>query len=361
MVQLLTARRRAPPTMMDVPTVMSKPFSDQAAAVRAMGSPFVAAVLDAVARQLWRAPLTYALAADWPRDEAADALAMRVAGALHALARAGDDAALARLYRDRSGDMDRVIGDALVRADAFVADWMRDPPQTNEVGRTAATMAALMVLRGRFAMPCELLELGASAGLNLNLTRYAHDLGGVAAGEGSSAVRIAPEWRGPPPPARPVAVASARGVDLHPLAVDEQDARDRLMAFVWPDDTARADRLTAALGIARHAPPRVDRGDIVAWLPDRLDAPQAAGTCRVVVHSMVMQYLSPTAQRAVDHALESAGARATADRPLARIGFEWTPARDQVRLRLTTWPAGGTVDLATCHAYGAWIDWHGLN
>ncbi|MEH3047336.1 DUF2332 domain-containing protein [Sphingomonas adhaesiva] len=344
--------------MTDLPIVTSKPFHDQAAAVRAMGSPFVAAVLDAVGRQLARAPLTSALVADWPRDEAADALAMRVAGALHALARAGDDAALALLYRDRTGDMDRTIGDALARADAFVADWIRDPPQTNEVGRTAATMAALMVLRARFAMPCALLELGASAGLNLNLTRYAHDLGGVAAGDAASPVRIAPDWRGPPPPAHAVEIASARGVDLHPLAADEQDARDRLMAFVWPDDAARADRLSAALRIARDAPPRVDRGNVVDWLPAQLAEPQPAGTCRVVVHSMVLQYLAPAARAAVEDALAIAGARATAERPLARIGFEWTPARDAVRLRLTSWPDGRTVDLATCHAYGAWIDWH---
>lgn len=345
--------------LMDRSHVTSKPFHDQAAAVRAMGSPFVAAVLDAVGRQLARAPLTCALVADWPRDEAADALAMRVAGALHALARTGEDAALTRLYRDRAGDVDRAIGDALARADAFVADWIRDPPQTNEVGRTAATMAALMVLATHHPMPVELLELGASAGPNLNLTAYAHDLGGVRAGDAASPVRVAPDWRGPPPPARAIHVAAARGVDLHPLAVTEAGARDRLLAFVWPDDAARADRLTAALGIARHAPPRVDRGDILDWLPAQLALAQPAGMCRVVVHSMVMQYLSPAARGAVDAAMAAAGAQATADRPLARIAFEWTPARDAVRLRLTMWPDGRTIDLATCHAYGAWIDWRG--
>jgi hypothetical protein len=344
---------------MDMLTVTSKPFHDQATAVRGMGSPFVAAVLDAVGRQISRAPLTCALVADWPRDEAADALAMRVAGALHALARSGEDAALTGLYRERVGDMDRVIGDALARADAFVAQWIGDPPQTNEVGRTAATMAALMVLRRRFPVPVELLELGASAGLNLNLAHYAHDLGGVAAGDPTSPVRVAPEWRGSLPVAAPVEIASARGVDLHPLAVTEPHARDRLMAFVWPDDAARAHRLTAALRLARDVPPHVDRGDVVEWLPARLAEPQPEGTARVIVHSMVMQYLSPGARTAVDGAMDAAGARADSTRPLARIAFEWTPARDAVRLRLTSWPDGRTVDLATCHAYGAWIEWHG--
>ena len=128
-----------------------------------------------------------------------------------ALARSGEDAALTGLYRERVGDMDRVIGDALARADAFVAQWIGDPPQTNEVGRTAATMAALMVLRRRFPVPVELLELGASAGLNLNLAHYAHDLGGVAAGDTTSPVRVAPEWRGSLPVAAPVEIAALRG------------------------------------------------------------------------------------------------------------------------------------------------------
>lgn len=344
---------------MDVPVVTSKLFHDQAAAVRTMGSPFVAAVLDAVGRQVPRAPLTYAMVAGWPRDEAADALAMRVAGALHALARSGQDEALTRLYREQIGDMDRVIGDALARADAFIAHWIGDPPQTNEVGRTAATMAALMVLRGRFPCPVELLELGASAGLNLNLSHYAHDLGGVLAGDPASPVRIAPQWRGPPPPVAAVEIAAARGVDLHPLAVSEPDARDRLMAFVWPDDAARAHRLSAALRLARDVPPQVDRGDVVDWLPTQLSRPQPEGRARVIVHSMVMQYLSPGARTAIDRTMEAAGAQATPARPVARIAFEWTPARDAVRLRLTSWPDGQTVDLATCHAYGAWIDWHG--
>ena len=33
-------------------------------------------------------------------------------------------------------------------------------------------------------------------------------------------------------------------------------------------------------------------------------------------------------------------------------------ARDAVHLTLTIWPDGTSRRLATCHAYGAWIDWH---
>lgn len=330
----------------------------QGRAVRAMGSAFVAAILEAGDRQLARAPRTAALMAAWPRDAASDALAMRFNAALHALARSGTMPALSALYRARAGDFDGVVGAAMAAADGFIADWMGDTPQTNEVGRSAAIMAALMVLRGRYDMPCALYELGASAGLNLNLDRYAFDLGGTRVGAAETPVHVAPAWYGPAPERRTVEIAAARGVDLRPLDVGDADACERLMAYVWADEPARAERLAQALAIARVAAPRVECGDIALWLPEQLAAPQASGTCRTVIHSMALQYLEADGRAAVERAFRAAGARATADRPLARISFEWTPARDAVHLLLTSWPDGRTEHLATCHAYGAWLHWH---
>ena len=335
------------------------PLGRQAAAVREMGSGFVAAVLEAAERQLYRAPRSAARIAAWPRDVAADALAMRFNAALHALARGGTMPALATLYRDQEGDFDGIIGAALAMADDVIVEWMRDPPQTNEVGRTAAIMAALMVARMHHDLPCELRELGASAGLNLNLDRYAYDLGGRAVGCPGSPVRVAPEWRGPPPAVRPVEIVSARGVDLRPLDVTDAAACARLMAYIWADQHDRAERLAEALAIARARRPQVDVGDIAVWLPERLAAPQSDGRCRTIVHSMALQYLDPIRRQTVEGAFRDAGARATATRPLARIAFEWTAPRDAVHLSLTVWPDGATHHLATCHAYGAWIDWHG--
>ncbi|KQM27649.1 MULTISPECIES: DUF2332 domain-containing protein [unclassified Sphingomonas] len=332
---------------------MAGPLARQAQVVRALGSPFVAAILDAGERQLHRAPLTARRIDDWPGDPAADALAMRFNGALHALARRGDRPALSTLYATRTGDFDGVIGDTMAQADAFIADWMREPPQTNEVARSAAIMAALMTLRADVDLPVELLELGASAGLNLNLGRYAFDLGGVRVGDAASPVRITPEWRGRPPLARPVEIVSARGVDLRPLIVGDPAAQERLMAYVWADQPERAERLRHALAIAHAHPPRVERDDIAHWLPQALSRPAVAGTCRVVVHAMSLQYCDAATHATVAEAL------ATADTPIARIGFEWTEARDAVHLTLTTYPDGRTRHLATCHAYGHWIDWHG--
>ena len=55
-------------------------------------------------------------------------------------------------------------------------------------------------------------------GLNLNLARYAYRLGSLRAGAVLSPVEIAPQWHGPEPAPASVEIASARGVDLNPLA-----------------------------------------------------------------------------------------------------------------------------------------------
>lgn len=338
----------------------------QAGIARALGSAFVGEVLAAAWRQLDRAPRLAALIGAWPGDPAASAMAMRLNAGLHALARRSAVPELTKLYTEHGGDLDPLrfdaaVGMALAMGEKTVLEWMDHPTQTNEVARSAAFMAALMTLSAEADMPFELLEIGASAGLNLMLHRYAHDLGGVAAGTAESPVRIAPEWRGSLPTPAPVGIAAASGVDLRPLRLDDPFTRERLLSYVWADDPARAERLCHAIALGRASPPHLERDSAAPWLARKLAEPQPAGTCRVVQHSMVLQYLPDRERRAALTAILHAGAQATPARPLAWIGLEWNADRSEVQLRLTRW-AGGEGEsriLAVCHAYGSWIDWRG--
>lgn len=331
---------------------------------RALGSDFVSEVLAAAWRQLDRAPRLAALIADWPGDPAAGAMAMRLNAGLHALARRNTVLYLSALYAGLHGNFGRAVGAGLEAGEATILEWMDHPTQTNEVGRSAAFMAALMTLADDLDMPFELLEFGASAGLNLMLDRYAHDLGGVRAGAAGSPVRIAPEWRGAAVVQAPVRIASVRGVDLRPLRLEDPFTRERLLSYVWADDPARAERLCHAIALNRACPPPVEQGSAAPWLARNLAAPQQDGVCRVVMHSMVLQYLPEAERRAALTTIMHAGAAATPERPLAWLGLEWNSDRSEVQLRLTRWPGeGGETGtsriLALCHAYGSWIDWRG--
>jgi hypothetical protein len=333
----------------------------QAAIARALGSPFVGAVLEATRRQLDHAPRLAERIDFWPGDFAADAVAMRLNAGLNALARRDAPPVLGRLYRERDGNFDSAIAAALASGEDELVQWLDWPTQTNEVGRSSAFIAALAVVAARDPRPVELLEIGASAGLNLNLARYAHMLGGRVLGDAASPLVIRPDWQGPPPPPAFVHIHEARGVDLRPIDLADPAARERMMAFVWADRDDRAARLAGAFAVAAAHPPRVEQGSALEWLPAQLARPQAAGVRRVIAHSMVTQYFSPDQRRAMIAAVLRAGARATAERPLAWISLEWTRDRSEVQLRLTEWIGNGgegtTTTLATCHPYGASVNW----
>ena len=335
-------------------------FARQAQNCRSAGSTFVASVLEAVDRQLSHGPLSSGIVRGWMGDPAAAAVALRVNGALHALARRGEPRYLAELYSGEHDDFDGAVATALSQEDQFIADWIRSPTQTNEVARGAGIMSALMAVASERPMPFQLLELGASCGLNLNLGRYAYQLGTVAGGDQSSPVRIAPQWRGADPPAVPVAISSARGVDLNPLSAANPAHRERLLSFTWVDQPERSRRLQAALLTAVVHPPLVDQSDAKLWLDERLAEPQPEGVCRAIVHTMFLQYLDAQARRELADTIAAAGAQSTAQRPLVEIGLEWTLDRREVQLRVTRWPDGESAVLATCHPYGDWVAWRGF-
>lgn len=347
--------------MMAIATTGAKQaFVRQAENCRSTGSAFVGAVLEAVDRQLALAPISNRMIQSWPGDLAAAGVALRMNGALHALARRGKPQYLADLYNGAHEDFDGAIAEAFSQEDQFIADWMRHPTQTNEVARGAAIMSALMTVAAERPMPFQILELGSSCGLNLNLARYSYRLGGVSAGDPASAVRIAPQWRGEDPPEAKVSIIAAQGIDLRPLNASDPGHRERLLSFTWADQPTRSQRLDAALQIAVAHPPQVRQGDAKLWLAQRLAERQPEGVCRAVVHTMFLQYLSDADRREVSALLAAAGAAATAERPLVEIGFEWTTDRREVQLRCTRWPDGESTVLAVCHPYGDWVEWFGL-
>ncbi|GJE02127.1 DUF2332 domain-containing protein [Methylobacterium isbiliense] len=336
-------------------------FAVQAGHCERLGSPFTAMLLRLVAARLTGDTALGRRILGWPGDPEADALPLRLAGGLHALVRRGRLPDLAALYPPAAPDP-AALWEALARAFATAADldpWLDSAPQTNEVARSGVLMPGLMAVAAMTgSKPIVLWEIGASAGLNLVLDAYAYELGGRAAGRPGAGLHLAPDWTGPPPPEASVRIAARRGVDLNPLDVTDAQHRERLTAYVWPDQRARLARLEAALALAAADPPPLDRGDAVAWLAERLAAPPQAGQARVVQHSIALQYLPVQGRAQVAALLSEAGARATADTPLAWLAYEFEGG--PAGLRLTLWPGGRTHRLATAHPHGQWVRWEGL-
>jgi len=294
---------------------------------------------------------------DWPgsTDAFTDALPLRLAGGLHALVRRGEAPGLSACYPPHPLPDREALWAALapVLAEPDLLPWLDSAPQTNEVGRSAVLMAGLLVVADLFPKPVELLELGASAGLNLVLDRYGHDLGGVRAGDPDSPLQLRPEWQGLPPPDAPVRVARRRGVDLHPL--DPRRDGDRLLAYVWPDQARRLAQLETALAIAAEDPPEVEPGEAADWLEARLAEPRARAT-RVVLHSIAFQYFPGETKARIEAALGEAGAAASGEMPLAWLRYEHDGG-ERIALRLRTWPGGEERLLAHGHPHGSRVDW----
>ena len=138
--------------------------------------------------------------------------------------------------------------------------------------------------------------MGASAGLCLLPDLYAYDYDGR---------RLQPEdfdaLRPPvfpclasdatPIPDRMPAIAWRAGIDLSPVDLSDPEAAAWLETLVWPGQEARAERLRAAIRIARDRPPRVVKGDLVRDL--RAVAAGAPGDATLVIfHSAVLAYVN---------------------------------------------------------------------
>jgi hypothetical protein len=289
------------------------------------GSPFTRDLLARAADNIAAGGTVAQLTAGWPGSPRTAAVSLRLAGALHAAALASRDAALASEYpRARAGwSMDAVwpLAEAFLRRDeAWVRDFMRSPPQTNETARSTGLACGFLWLALNAPQPFHMLELGASAGLNLNWDRfaYAHTPWGRERAAGPFMPTLI---TGAAPPWRHIAIASRAACDQNPLNPSDTHDQLRLRAYIWADQTARLERLDAALSLAQEAGVRVEKADAAEWVKARLAEDLPDGTT-VVYHSVFLQYPPRETREAIAAAIEAAGARTTALQQLARVSFE---------------------------------------
>jgi len=328
-----------------------------------LGSPMYGDLLDRVAADVEDGGVFAAILSGHEDDPGRLALPLRLLGGLHRLALDGRAPALRRWYPSTGGhwDGDAAWPDIALTASDFT-DHLRaaldQPPQTNEVGRSAALIGGLLTLVHRFGLPIRLFEIGCSAGLNLRADHYRYRYPGGQWGPADTPVTIDDAWRGRLPPLAAVQIVQRHGYDIAPLDPTSSAGELTLLSYVWPDQPDRLDRLRGAISIARRIPAQLRRSnavDAVAGLSG------TAGALTVLWHSITWQYLSADEQAAVHAGIDALGAQARADSPFAHLTLE--PARRtpespvEFVVRARSWPGGDDRMLASCSPHGPPVAW----
>ncbi|EDP64627.1 hypothetical protein BAL199_27756 [alpha proteobacterium BAL199] len=348
---------------MPLPDPIVDAFRQQADACRDLGSPFNAMVCDLLSDRLEPGSAFGQRIANWPGQPVADALALRACGSLHGLIRSGRCPALMAAYPPTPGTPDAVwtaIRTAIAEQDGFLTRYLDSPPQTNEVARSSMILGGCLTIAETFRLPLEIYEIGSSAGLNLGFDHYHYDLGGRSWGSPTSKVRIVTKWEGPVPLDVPLTVVRREGCDRNPLDPGSSADRDRLLSYIWPDQSNRLARIDAALQVAASANQNVDRADAADWVEQRLARPCTPGRARVLMHTIVWQYLPADTQRRIEAAVYQAGEVASGDAPLAWLRVEPDGVPGSAGIRLSLWPSGKSLLLGRADYHGRWSRWNAM-
>lgn len=261
---------------------------------------------------------------DAPR---ADVVQLRLLAGLYRIVLRGDAPGLLRFYPALGGAADPEGAWPAVRPVlAAHAEELRTaldlPPQTNEPGRAAClAVGTFEAVRRTGLRRIRLLELGASAGVNLLVDRFTVIGPGWRSGPADSPLVLDTKAAGVAPEA--YEIVERRGCDLDPVDAADPEGARYLTSFVWPFHLDRHRRLTAALEIARQHPVVVDRAGASAWLEPQLAEDGDDDVLTVVWQSITEQYWPAEESVAVREIVAEAAAR----RPVVRVTMEGVPPR----------------------------------
>jgi hypothetical protein len=158
----------------------------QADACAGAGSHLYGRILRGVVADLAAGGLCAELLTDRVEDPLAAALPLRFLGAVHRIVLDGRAPELAAWYPSVGGTSTADPAPAFLRTvaehRAEIGRRLHDGVQTNEVGRAAVLVGGYAELAHRFGLPLRVLEVGASAGLNLRWDHFLYDTGSGVSG-----------------------------------------------------------------------------------------------------------------------------------------------------------------------------------
>jgi hypothetical protein len=340
---------------------------DQAEDCGHLGSPLYRSLLSRVADDVEAGGPALDVLRGHENDPGPSALALRLMGGVHRLVLERRAPALALTFPSVEGTGDAeaawpALRDVLVEHRDELRAGLGQAPQTNEVGRSAALVGGLLHVAASASdrRPLRLVEIGASAGLNLRADRYRIELpDGRSTGPSSSPVVLGNPWRGVVPPlTAELDVVERLGCDVAPLDPTTTEGRLRLTSYVWADQLHRLERLRGALAVAAEVPATLEAAGAADFL-ERL--PLREGTTTVLWHSLMWQYLGADEQARVQAAIDLLGVQASATAGFAHLAMEprrRTPgAEHELLVTLRTWPGGDSRVLGTSTGHGIPTTW----
>jgi hypothetical protein len=332
---------------------------------RAGGSPLYERLLNAAAGDIEAHGPCWAVLDVYDSEKTVPPAATPLAfmAAVHRVVLESPGCALERFYPSTGGTPDlpglegafiEVVGDHRAR----VQELLRRPVQTNEVARCRALIGGFLLVAERTKLPLRILEIGASAGLNLRWDHYAYEINGAHWGDPESPVRLSGGFdEGSPPLQLRADVVERRGCDLRPVDARTEEGRITLLSHVWADQSERLALLRAAFEVVQRVDAPVDPVDALTWVSTQLRDP-SPGMATVVFDTGVMEYMEPGVRTKIKQTIEAAGAATKADSPLAWLHA--APADEEGgELQLTVWPGAERQSLAYLDPYARSIRWRG--
>ena len=295
-----------------------------------------------------------------------------ILASLHDQVLLGNAPDLADAYAQR--DVERVGASAVAAlvdcAEAVVATAARRQTQTNETGRGALLYPAIAEAARRIgATAVGLVDVGCSAGLNLNVDRagITYD-NGVTLGDAASPLQLRCDGVGEREiPSTPMPPVVARvGVDLDPVDVGNADDARWLRACLWPDQPERVARLDAAIALAAQQPPTLLAGNALDVLPDAValvpnDALVVVTTTWALAYFELgdrLRFLRRIDEIAASRPVAWVSGEGVGIAPgVPTLGDSRLSAHSLVGLAVAQGRGLHVETLGRCHPHGRWLEW----
>ncbi|MFD3909972.1 DUF2332 domain-containing protein [Streptomyces sp. NPDC058603] len=258
------------------------------------------------------------------------------------------------------------------RADALLTDFCRRHArqitriistrsvQTNEVNRCAVLLPAFAALQQQLdERPIRIVDVGASAGLNLLWDHYTYDYGGhrhrLPASDPDTVLSCEIKGATPPLSLDVTRFVQPVGIELNPVDVTDPEATEWLISLTWPEQTTRMRTLNSALALAARIPPTILAGRAEDHLATVVaETPADQHICFVFSWSIYQIFGSPGGrERLVDTLAELSRQRPLHEISIGHFGHD-TP-----RVITAAYDGGVTRSgiVAQCDVYGTWLDW----